>query len=471
MVFSSAIFVFGFLPLLLGLYFLAAPKCRNYILLAFSLVFYGWGGPAYLILMVVVVMGDYVFALLISMTERERLRKLWVVLAVLGNLGCLGYYKYTNFLVENINGLFGTSVQVAKILLPIGISFFTFQAMSYVIDVYRRDVAVQKNPFYVMLYVALFPQLVAGPIVRYKTVEEEIISRKIRVDDVADGLERFIIGFGKKIIIANNTGAMADLIFAMPAVDAPLAWAGAIAYTLQIYFDFSAYSDMAIGLGRIFGFHFDENFNFPYVSRSVGDFWRRWHISLTTWFRDYVYIPLGGNRKGQPRMYFNMFVIWALTGIWHGAEWNFILWGLYYFIFQGAEKLFLGRILERIPRLFQHAYTLLVVTFGWVIFRCDDGLGHLARYGKAMFSFQARDRSMEILSGYLAKYGIYLVLGIILSIPIYRHVKGFLAGRLEHPAARTLAAGCGYLALLAVFYVSVLYLVNSTYNPFIYFRF
>lgn len=471
MVFSSSIFVFGFLPLLLGLYFLAAPKCRNYILLAFSLVFYGWGGPAYLILMVAVVMADYIFALLISLTEREKLRKLWMVLAVLGNLGCLGYYKYTNFLVENINGIFGTSIQVAEILLPIGISFFTFQAMSYVIDVYRRDVAVQKNPFYVMLYVALFPQLVAGPIVRYKTVEEEIISREIRVDDVADGVERFIIGFGKKIIIANNTGALADLIFAMPSVDAPMAWTGAIAYTLQIYFDFSAYSDMAIGLGRIFGFHFDENFNFPYVSRSVGDFWRRWHISLTTWFRDYVYIPLGGNRKGQPRMYFNMLVIWALTGIWHGAEWNFILWGLYYFFFQGAEKLFLGRLLERIPRVFQHAYTLLVVTFGWVIFRCDDGLGHLARYGKSMFSFRASGRSMEILSGYLAKYGIYLVLGILFSIPIYRFVKGFLGERLQHPAARCLAAGCGYLALLAVFYVSVLYLVNSTYNPFIYFRF
>ena len=472
MVFSSTIFVFGFLPLLLGFYFLAAPKYRNYILLVFSLIFYGWGGPAYLLLMVAVVLADYIFALLISMTERAGLRKLCVFMAVLANLGCLGYFKYTNFLIENINGIFGTSIQVAEIVLPIGISFFTFQAMSYVIDVYRRDVAVQKNPFYVMLYVALFPQLVAGPIVRYKTVEEEIISRRIQVEDVSDGLERFIIGFAKKIIIANNVGALADIIFGMSSVDMSLAWVGAVSYTLQIYFDFSAYSDMAIGLGRMFGFHFEENFNFPYVAKSVGDFWRRWHISLTTWFRDYVYIPLGGNRKGQPRMYFNMFVIWLLTGIWHGAEWNFILWGLYYFVFQGLEKLFLGRLLEKIPRVFQHIYTLLVVNLGWVIFRCDDGIGHLLRYVKSMFSFRISEKSRDILPGYLTKYGMYLLLGIIFSIPFYRMLRGYLGKKCTgHPVAGILAAGCGYLALLLLFYVSVLFLINSTYNPFIYFRF
>lgn len=472
MVFSSTIFVFCFLPILLGLYFLAAPKYRNYILLVFSLIFYGWGGPAYLVLMMAVVLADYVFALLISLTEKQNLRKLCVFMAVLGNIGCLGYFKYTNFLIDNINGLFGTSWKVAEIVLPIGISFFTFQAMSYVIDVYRRDVAVQKNPFYVMLYVALFPQLVAGPIVRYKTVEEEIISRTIRVEDVADGLERFIIGFGKKIIIANNVGALADIIFGMASVDMSLAWVGAVSYTLQIYFDFSAYSDMAIGLGRMFGFHFDENFNFPYVAKSVGDFWHRWHISLTTWFRDYIYIPLGGNRKGQPRMYFNMFIIWTLTGIWHGAEWNFILWGLYYFVFQGLEKLFLGKILTKIPRVIQHVYTLFVVIFGWVIFRCDDGLGHLVRYVKSMFSFHISEESMEILPGYLAKYGIYLVLGIIFSIPFYRLLKGFLKEKLvQYPVVKAVVAAFGYLVLLGMFYVSVLYLVNSTYNPFIYFRF
>lgn len=472
MVFSSTIFVFGFLPILLGLYFLAAPRYRNYILLVFSLIFYGWGGPAYLVLMVAVVMADYVFALLISMTEKEKLRKLCILMAILGNLGCLGYFKYTNFLVENINGFFGTSWEVGEIVLPIGISFFTFQAMSYVIDVYRRDVAVQKNPFYVMLYVALFPQLVAGPIVRYKTVEEEIISRRIRVEDVSDGLERFIIGFGKKIIIANNVGALADIIFGMASVDMSLAWVGAISYTLQIYFDFSAYSDMAIGLGRMFGFHFDENFNFPYVAKSVGDFWRRWHISLTTWFRDYIYIPLGGNRKGQPRMYFNMFVIWTLTGIWHGAEWNFILWGLYYFVFQGLEKLFLGKLLEKIPRVIQHIYTMFVVIFGWVIFRCDDGLDHLVRYVKSMFSFEISERSREILPGYLAKYGIYLVLGVIFSIPVYRCLRGFLGKKLaHHPVIKSAVAAVGFVALLGLFYISVLYLVNSTYNPFIYFRF
>ncbi len=472
MVFSSTIFLFAFLPILLILYFISPARCRNYILLIFSLIFYGWGGPSYLLLMIIVVTADYLFALFISMTEKKALRKLFLILTVAGNLGCLGYYKYTNFLIRNLNSIFGTDLTETRIILPIGISFFTFQAMSYVIDVYRKDVAVQKNPFYVMLYVSLFPQLVAGPIVRYKTVEDEILNRNIDIDEIAEGLERFMIGFGKKIIIANNTGALADLIFGMKSVDMPLAWVGAVTYTLQIYFDFSAYSDMAIGLGRIFGFHFEENFNFPYISKSVGDFWRRWHISLTTWFRDYIYIPLGGNRKGTGRMYFNMFVIWTLTGIWHGAEWNFILWGLYYFIFQSAEKLFLKKILEKIPRFFQHLYTLFVIVLGWVIFRCDDGLNHLIRYFKALFSFHINTGTSEILSAYFAKYGIYLFLGILFSIPIYRLIREALAEKLSgHKAAKIIFAGTGYLLVTGMFLISVLYLINSTYNPFIYFRF
>lgn len=472
MVFSSTIFLFGFLPLLLLLYFLPWKKCRNYILLLFSLIFYGWGGPAYLLLMILVVMADYLFALCISMTSENWLKKLLLCLSIMGNLGCLFYYKYTNFLIGNINHFWGTSIHTAPIVLPIGISFFTFQAMSYVIDVYRGDVTVQKNPFYVLLYVSLFPQLVAGPIVRYKTVEKEILGREIHIEDITDGLERFIIGFGKKIILANQTGAFADILFGMKTVDMPLAWTGAIAYTLQIYFDFSAYSDMAIGLGRIFGFHFNENFNFPYVSQSIGDFWHRWHISLTTWFRDYIYIPLGGSRRGTKRMYLNMFVIWTLTGIWHGAEWNFILWGLYYFVFQGAEKLFLKKFLERIPRIFRHLYTLLIVSTGWVIFRCDDGLDHLIRYLKSLFSFQADKESPQILSAYFAKYGIYLVLGICFCMPVYRLIKDKLNQKLTpYPVLKTVAASAGYAGLFGFFFLSVLYLVNSTYNPFIYFRF
>lgn len=473
MVFSSTVFLFGFLPLLLGLYFLAAPKYRNYVLLVFSLVFYGWGGPAYLLLMLVVVSMDYIFAMAIDFVgDRQRIRKLCVALAVIANIGVLGYYKYTNFLIDNINHLVGTDIKYARIVLPIGISFFTFQAMSYVIDVYRKDVKAQKNPFYVMLYVALFPQLVAGPIVRYKTVENEIVNRKIGIEDFADGLERFIIGFAKKIIIANNVGALADKIFGLTSsVDMLLAWLGAIAYTLQIYFDFSAYSDMAIGLGRIFGFHFEENFNFPYIAKSVGDFWRRWHISLTTWFRDYIYIPLGGNRKGQKRMYVNMFIIWLLTGIWHGAEWNFILWGLYYFVFQALEKLFLGNLLEKIPKIIRHIYALFIIIIGWVIFRCDDGLGHLLSYMKSLFSFSITSKGVEMAQVYLNKYGIYIVLGIIFSIPFYRFLKEKIGNKVVTSKMKPVFAAGGYLFLLGLFFVSVLFLINSTYNPFIYFRF
>lgn len=475
MVFSSAVFIFGFLPMLLILYYLFAWWSRsigNFILLVFSLVFYGWGGPSYLLLMIIVVTADYLFALAIAGLNKTILRRLCLALAVISNLGVLGYYKYTNFLVKNLNYFAHTHFELTEIILPIGISFFTFQAMSYVIDVYRADVKVQKNPLYVMLYVSLFPQLVAGPIVRYKTVEKEITGRKIHLTDVAGGLERFIIGFAKKLMLANTIGQLADKIFGMANVDMSLAWTGAIAYTLQIYFDFSAYSDMAIGLGRMFGFHFEENFNFPYIAKSVGDFWRRWHISLTTWFRDYIYIPLGGNRKGAARMYVNMFIIWTLTGIWHGAEWNFILWGMYYFVFQALEKLCLGKWLEKIPRVLQHLYTMLIVVVGWVIFRCDSGLGQCARYLRSLFSMEVTDEGMEIIRMYAGKYALYVALGIILSMPLYRVGKEWIKHKTEnHKVLRLVTEITGYGTLLVLFFISVLYLINSTYNPFIYFRF
>lgn len=470
MVFSSSVFLFGFLPLLFGFYFLAKDKYRNYVLLLFSLVFYGWGGPSYLVLMIGLVMADYLFALAVDYFKPRYLKRLFLILAIISNIGILGYYKYTNFIVDNINNLFGSSFVVEKIVLPIGISFFTFQAMSYVIDVYRGDSAAQKNPFYVLLYVSLFPQLVAGPIVRYKTVENEIIKRETTVEGFAAGLERFIIGFAKKVIVSNQTGALADAIFGMSSIDGPVAWLGAIAYTLQIYFDFSAYSDMAIGLGRIFGFHFEENFNFPYISRSITEFWRRWHISLSTWFRDYIYIPLGGNRKGLARQLFNMFVVWTLTGIWHGAEWNFILWGVYYFILLAIEKLFLLKWLDRLPKFLGHIYTLIAVIFGWVLFRCDDGLAHCIKYVKTMLRFHITEGGLEKVNLYLHQYGLYLMIGIIFSFPIYRWLKGKIAAKCSGKA-QVAAGAAGYVLLLGVFFVSVLFLVNSTYNPFIYFRF
>lgn len=470
MVFSSTIFLFGFLPILLGFYFLAGEKRRNFVLLIGSLIFYGWGGPKYLALMLALVLLDYVFARIIDITNRESRRKLYLILAVCANVGVLAYYKYTNFLLNNWNYLTRSHIKIAEIVLPIGISFFTFQAMSYVIDVYRHDVKAQKNPFYVLLYVSLFPQLVAGPIVRYKTVEQEITNRSISAKDLADGMERFIIGFTKKLIIANQVGELADIIFGTKSLDMPLAWLGAIAYTLQIYFDFSAYSDMAIGLGRIFGFHFEENFNFPYISKSVNEFWRRWHISLSTWFRDYIYIPLGGNRKGTVRMFFNMFIVWGLTGIWHGAEWNFLLWGLYYFIFLSMEKLFLSKWLDKIPRVFGHIYTIIIVIIGWVLFRCDDGLMHCISYVKAMFSFRITSRGLDLAALYIGKYGVYLFVGIVCSIPLYRAIQYSINERLSEKAKPAIAA-LGYTFVMGLFLVSVLYLVNSTYNPFIYFRF
>lgn len=471
MIFSSSVFLFGFLPLLFGLYFLASKRYRNYVLLVFSLIFYGWGGPSYLILMIILVISDYVFAYLIHLSKKTWQRKLFLAIAVISNIGTLGYYKYTDFLIENINNIFGKSIAMQNIILPIGISFFTFQAMSYVIDVYREETKVQKNPFYVLLYVSLFPQLVAGPIVRYTTVENEIVDRSTSVEDFAVGVERFILGFAKKVIVSNNVGALADTIFGMKTIDAPLAWLGALAYTLQIYFDFSAYSDMAIGLGRIFGFHFDENFNFPYISRSVSEFWKRWHISLSTWFRDYIYIPLGGNRKGMARQILNMFIVWACTGIWHGAEWNFILWGLYYFILLMIEKLFLLKFLDKIPKVFAHIYTLLAVIFGWVLFRCDSGeLSQCITYIKRMLRFKFTDIGVEQSIMYLNKYGLYIIIGIIFSFPIYRFAKAKIAEKCTG-TTRILLAGVGYAMLLGLFFVSVLYLINSTYNPFIYFRF
>ena len=317
MVFSSAVFLFGFLPLLLGLYFLAKDKYRNYILLIFSLIFYGFGGPKLLVMMIAVVMIDYLAARLVDKYENNKIRKLIMFLTVVLNIGTLFYFKYTGFTVEIINRLVNLNIPVPQIVLPIGISFYTFQAMSYVIDVYRREVKAQKNPFNVLLYVSMFPQLVAGPIVRYKTVAEEIEKRQVTLGGFTLGLERFIFGLAKKLIIANNTGKLADTIFEAEILATPMAWLGAIAYALQIYFDFSAYSDMAIGLGKMFGFNFEENFNYPYISKSITEFWRRWHISLSTWFRDYVYIPLGGNRKGIKRQILNLFIVWSLTGILH----------------------------------------------------------------------------------------------------------------------------------------------------------
>lgn len=474
MVFSSSIFIFAFLPLLLFLYFISKKNIKNYVLLFFSLVFYAWGGPKFLFVMLFIVAADYILAILINTAQEKDCKKqakLFLSLAVISNVGILGYYKYTIFFMENINAIFGTDWGMPDIVMPIGISFFTFQALSYVIDVYRKDVAAQKNFFYVLLYVSLFPQLVAGPIVRYSTVEKEITDRKVSIQDMCEGLERFIIGFAKKIILANKLGELADLVYDGEVFFTTTIWLAAFAYMLQIYFDFSAYSDMAIGLGRIFGFHFNENFNFPYISKSVTEFWRRWHISLSTWFRDYIYIPLGGNRCKKSRWLFNLFIVWFVTGMWHGASWNFIIWGLYYYCFLLIEKLFLNKYMHKIPSVIQHLYAIFIVLIGWVIFRVED-VSQIVQVLKIMFSNHITTTSLQMTEMYLCKYGIYIVLAIILSAPIYNYINRKIFNSLNKEGIRlSIALGTKYVLLLILFFVTVLFLVNSTYNPFIYFRF
>ncbi len=461
MVFSSAIFLFCFLPILLIIYFIIPARGKNYLLLVFSLVFYAFGGPKYLLVLLFVVMVDYIGGLLIE-KNRENGKK--ILTAVIGvNLATLIFYKYTMFFLENLSVIFSTDLELFEVIMPIGISFYTFQSMSYVIDVYRREVKVQKNYLLLLLYVSLFPQLVAGPIVRYSTIENEIQSRKSSLDDVCYGIERFILGFAKKIIIANQMGMLADIVFDEGTAYTPVAWLGAIAYMFQIYFDFSAYSDMAIGLGRIFGFHFLENFNFPYVSKSIKEFWSRWHISLSTWFRDYVYIPLGGNRKGSMRHFINMGIVWALTGFWHGAEWTFLFWGLYYFVFLAIEKFVIRDRLERIPSSLRHIATLLIVLIGWVLFRSED-MGAFADMVGTMFSFNFDAMGLAEARLYVETYFVYFIAAVMFSTPIYYRI----CDRFENS---TVFAVIKYAGLLCLMLVSVMFLAHSSYNPFIYFRF
>lgn len=461
MVFSSAIFLFSFLPILLLAYFIVPAKAKNYVLLAFSMVFYAFGGPKYLVVLLFVVLVDYIGARLIEKNRENAKKILTAVIAV--NLATLVFYKYTMFFLENLSVLFQTDLEFFEVIMPIGISFYTFQSMSYVIDVYRREVAVQKNYLLLLLYVSLFPQLVAGPIVRYQTIEHEIHNRKSSINDVCYGIERFILGFAKKIIIANQMGMLADIVFDGGTEYTPVAWLGAIAYMFQIYFDFSAYSDMAIGLGRIFGFHFLENFNFPYVSKSIKEFWSRWHISLSTWFRDYVYIPLGGNCCSAGRHFFNMAVVWALTGFWHGAEWTFLFWGLYYFVFLAIEKFIIKDKMDKIPTVLRHIGTLLIVLIGWVLFRAED-MGTFINMVGTMFSFNFDAVGMAEARLYIETYFVYFIGAIIFSTPIYYKI----CGRFENSKV---FAVIKYGGLLVLMLVSVMFLAHSSYNPFIYFRF
>ena len=440
-------------------------RVRNLILLAFSLAFYGCAGLRFLPLMLVSIAINYLGGLLCG-SGKKAVRRIGVWGAAALGLALLGYFKYAGFFVRSVNAL-GASLPVPNITLPIGISFFTFQGLSYVVDVYRGDAAVQKNPLKVALYISLFPQLVAGPIVRYTTVAGEIDDRRESVSEFSVGAQRFCFGLGKKMLLANGIAAVADAAFGANAPSAAFAWLGALAYTLQIYFDFSAYSDMAIGLGRMFGFHFLENFNYPYIADSVTDFWRRWHISLSTWFRDYVYIPLGGNRCAPARHVFNLFAVWFLTGLWHGASWNFVCWGLWYFLLLLGEKYVWGRALSRCPAAIQHIGAMLAVVLGWVLFRAD-GLSAAMDYLRAMFGANGAFSRQAVY--YILEYWPEWLLGLIAIFPVAGAVQKKLAAKSGKLAAAALELGPKLLALalLALSYVS---LVSGSFNPFIYFRF
>lgn len=459
MLFSSIEFLFFFLPLSLILYFAVPRRLRNVILLAVSLVFYGWGEPLYVLLMVATVVADYLFGLLVA----RRHSRAWLITAVICNLALLGFFKYYDFFASLVG------LPLLGLALPVGISFYTFQALSYVVDVYRGEDA-QKSLVAFGTYITMFPQLVAGPIVRYTDIKDELGARRSTFTGTAAGILRFVSGLGKKVLLANPAGEIFDHFSAMTGAGLGTlgAWVGIVFYALQIYFDFSAYSDMAIGLGYIFGFTFPENFNYPYCATSIRDFWRRWHISLSTWFREYVYIPLGGNRRGLARTLFNMLAVWSLTGLWHGAALNFVCWGLYYFLLLAAERLFLGKLLDRLPRPLQRAYSLVFILIGWVFFAHTDLSVGLTYLGTMFGLYGAPIEGGELYE--LTRNVLPLAIMLVGCTPLprrlfYRYIGGKTA---TLPLTKQVTLTLGTAALL---FLCTAYLADASYNPFLYFRF
>lgn len=461
MLFSSMTFVFMFLPLVFTTYLLMPPRFRNGLLLAASILFYAWGEPRYVAIMLLTVLINWLGALLIARFQKHKI--LILTASVITDLSFLFYFKYFNFVAININAFAGADIPLLKVIMPIGISFYTFQAMSYLADVYSGKARAEASIFKLALYVTLFPQLVAGPIVKYHDVAEQLSHRSVTPDKVLYGVRRFIIGLAKKVLIANTLGMAADAIFAQPVAnfDALTAWAGALAYSLQLFYDFSGYSDMAIGLGAMFGFKFFENFNYPYISKSVSEFWQRWHISLSSWFKEYLYIPLGGNRNGTARTVFNLAVVFLATGIWHGAEWTFVAWGVWHGAFVIIEKLSGWHKTSRF-KLLHHAYCLLVLIIGWVIFRAEN-LAYAYVYLQNMFGLLSTHNIANQIGAYIDNLElIVLTVAIVCALPIFKNmlkVKSSLAN---------LAIN---IWLLILFLLSTAALASSTYNPFIYFRF
>ena len=462
--FSSLPFLFGFLPITLAIYFAVPMRWRNLALLLASLVFYGWGEPVYIIIMVLSILIDYTHGMLVEKyRSRDKLARWFVAESMVLNLGLLGFFKYWDFFAADLSLIPGISVPALGLPLPIGISFFTFQTMSYTIDVYRQDAPAQRNIVSFGAYVTMFPQLVAGPIVRYKDVAVELDHRTNTVNEFAAGAQRFTVGLAKKVLLANSIGALWDAELAAQSAGTLTAfggWLGIAAYGFQIYFDFSGYSDMAIGMGRMLGFHFPENFDYPYTAASVTEFWRRWHISLTTWFREYLYIPLGGSRKGNWRTVRNIFIVWFCTGFWHGASWNFILWGLHFFVWLMLEKYLLKDLVEKLPVWLRRVYTLVVVFAGWGVFAMED-LSICGRYFKTCFGGGAFWSATD--GYYLASYGLTLVILAVGSTHIVKNTWSCLPERVRDVL--------GPVLMLAGLVVCTAYLVDGSYNPFLYFRF
>ena len=459
----------AFLPITLLLYFLIPErflKVRNLWLLIASLIFYGWGEPKYIAVMAFSILFNYVMGRIVAKSRPL------LILCIAGNLAILGFFKYTDFVIETVNAVSGGGLGLLNIALPIGISFYTFQTMSYIIDVYWGKVLPQRDFIAFAAYVTLFPQLIAGPIVRYADVAEMLVGRKTNLEQIAEGVRRFIVGFGKKVLLANQVYVIWNEITLMPVseISTATAWLGAVAFTFQIYFDFSGYSDMAIGLGKIFGFDYLENFNYPYISRSITEFWRRWHMSLSSWFKEYVYIPLGGNRKGLARQILNIAVVWALTGLWHGASWNFVAWGMYFGVILILEKLWILKWLEKCPALVGHLYSLILIVLGWVIFALTD-FGQMREYLQVMFGGSA-----DFVDGnfkYLAWSRIWVLIACTIgSTPLVKLVCGRIAGTLSGVKNGEVILGVlETVVLLGILALSIAFLVSGSYNPFLYFRF
>ncbi|WP_455507144.1 MBOAT family O-acyltransferase [Clostridium sp.] len=458
MVFSSILFIFRFLPIAMGIYFLTPKKLKNLSLLILSLIFYSWGEPRYFLLMIASIFVDYFISINIEKNNKnKKIKILLLAISIIFNVGILFFFKYINFFIENINSIFNMSLNNVKITLPLGISFYTFQTMSYTIDVFLGKVKAEKNIINFGAFVCLFPQLIAGPIVKYIDISKELKNRDINLDEIQEGIRLFILGLGSKILIANNIGSLWNEVETMGFnnISTILAWMGIIAFSLQIYFDFNGYSLMAIGLGKILGFNFPNNFNYPYESRSITEFWRRWHITLGQWFKQYVYIPLGGNRLGRARTYFNLFIVWFLTGLWHGASYNFILWGLYFFILICIEKNGLLNLLNK-HKLISHIYTIFFILVGWVLFAVID-LNQIINFFKKMFIFNAGNEWIYYLRNYIITYTIAIIFSTSFLKKIYnKFVKSNIVDT---------------IILITIFLLSIAYLVDSSYNPFLYFRF